>query len=101
MPSRSCQHALRSANGTARHLQVYLWLDSKAAMLEVEFAFWNELTFPRDVGIEERERRFDALLSLAEKCRAGIPGARCALAAEHNGPTEDLLEKPREFVVVW
>lgn len=101
MQSRSCQHSLQSAVGTARHLQIYLWVDADAAILEVEFVFWNNLTFPESLVTEERDQRLNALISLAEACRAGVAGARCVLAPEHNGPTEELLEKQDEFVVVW
>ena len=99
MPSRNCQPSLRSAYGTARHLQIYLWVDAKGATLEVELVFWNDLTFPRSLVIVEREQRLKALVSLAEACRTGVPGARCILTPEHNGPTEELLE--RHDVVVW
>jgi hypothetical protein len=99
--SHNCQHSLRSAYGTAQHLQIYLWVDAEAAMLEVEFVFWNDLTFPKSLEIEERDRRLDALISLAEACRTGITGARCVLAPEHNGPTEELLENHDGLVVVW
>jgi hypothetical protein len=98
--ARSCQHSLRSANGTARHLQMYLWIDSKAGMLEVELVFWNDLTFPESLEIEDCRQRLAGLVSLADACRTGVPRARCILAAEHNGPTEE-LEKPGRSVVVW
>ena len=100
-PSRNCQHSLRSANGTARHLQIYLWADVEAATLEVELVFWNDLTFPTNLELVEREQRLRALVSLAEACRTGVPRARCILAPEHNGPTEELLEGNDEHVVVW
>jgi hypothetical protein len=100
-PSQNCQHSLRSANGTAQHLQIYLWVDAKAATLEVELVFWNDLTFPQTLGTVEREQRLKALVSLAEACRTGVPGARCILTAEHNGPTEQLLERHDEYVLVW
>lgn len=100
-PARNCQHSLRSANGTPRHLQIYLWADVKAATLEVELVFWNDLTFPHDIGAAEREQRLRALVSLAEACRKGVHGARCILAPEHNGPTEELLESHGEDLVVW
>ena len=100
-PGRNCQHSLRSANGTARHLQVYLWADVEAATLELELVFWNDLTFPHSLEAAGREQRLRALVTLAEACRTGVPGARCILASEHNGPTEELLERHDEYVVVW
>ena len=101
MPNRSCQHALRSANGTPRHLQLYLWSDPKTGTLEVEIVFWNDLTFPPNLDSEERERRLSALVSLAEACRSEARDARCILAPEHNGPTEELLERHHGHLVVW
>lgn len=100
-PARNCQHSLRSANGTARHLQIYLWADVDAGTLEVELVFWNDLTFPHNLEPVEREQRLRALISLAEACRIGVSGARCILTPEHNGPTEELLERNDEYVVVW
>ena len=100
-PSHSCQHSLRSANGTARHLQIYLWADVKAAALEVELVFWNDLTFPQNLVAGEHEQRLKALVSLAEACRTGVLGARCILTPEHNGPTEELLERHDGYVAVW
>jgi hypothetical protein len=100
-PGCTCQHSLRSAKGTARHLQVYLWIDAKSSMIEVELVFWNDLTFPQSLGAEECEQRFETLMSLAEACRAGVSGARCLLTAEHSGPTEELLKKDEKAVVVW
>ena len=98
--SRSCQHSLRSANGTPRHLQVYLWLRPEASQIEVELVFWNDMTFPQSLATEECDLRLEAFVSLAEACRVGIPSAQCVLASEHNGPIEELLERD-EFVVVW
>lgn len=101
MPRRSCLHGLRSATDTERHLQVYLSVDTEAAKLEVEFVFWNPATFPQSLEPEERERRLESLVSLADACRAGVSGGQCILAGEHNGPTDELLVKHRESVVVW
>jgi hypothetical protein len=53
--SRNCQHSLRSGDGTARHLQIYLWVDAEVAMLEVEFVFWNDLPFPKWLETEEQD----------------------------------------------
>jgi hypothetical protein len=100
-PSSKCQRSLRSANGTTRHLQIYLWADPAAATLEVEFVFWNDLTFPRNLDAAEREQQLRTLVSLAEACRTGVPGARCILSPEHNGQTEELLESDSEYRVVW
>ena len=99
--SHNCQHSLRSAYGTAEHLQIYLWVKVEAAMLEVEFVFWNDLTFPKSLETEERDRRLDVLISLAEACRTSIAGAKCILTPEHNGSTEELLENHDGRVVVW
>ena len=93
----SCQHALRSAVGTAEHLQVYLWFDGPE--LQIELVFWNDKTFPPGLSPGEYERRIHRLVSLAEACRAGVTGARCILSAEWNGTTEELLNRPG--VVVW
>lgn len=93
----SCQHALRSANGTAEHLQIYLWFDGP--QLEVELVFWNDMTFPPSLSPGEYERRTHRLVSLAEACRAGVTGARCVLSTEWNGTPEELLNRPG--VVVW
>lgn len=100
-PSHNCQHSLRSANWTARHLQIYLWVDVETATLEVELVFWNDLTFPQNINAVEYEQRLKALVSLAEACRTGVPGARCILSPEYNGPTGELLERYDEYVIVW
>lgn len=99
--SDACMYWLLSASGTAQHLQIIVWVDPKTPELEVEFVFWNNLTFPPSLQTWEREQRLEALISLAEACRAGVPGARCILAAEHNGPIEEVLENDDEFKVVW
>lgn len=98
-PSSVCFRNLRSAAGTARHLQVHLWGDVTTGLLEVELVFWNDLTFPQGLVASEREQRLDTLLSLAEACRRDVPDARCLLTSEHNGPIEELLED--RSVVVW
>lgn len=102
LPRENVQRALISASGTARHLQIYLWLDPYDGTLDVELVFWNDMTFPTDVATAERARRFDALVSLAENLRAGAPDARCVLSSEHNGSAHELFESPfRERCVVW
>lgn len=98
-PSVSCQHSLLSATGTAQHLQVYLWIDLEAAVLELELVFWNDITFPRGLELGVCKQRLQSLVSLAEACRVGVSDARCVLAAEHNGPIEELLQN--DHVVLW
>lgn len=95
------QIGLVSARGSAMHLQIYLWPDSHAVALEVELVFWNDWTFPPELAADEREQRLQALVGLAEACRAGVPGAICLLAPEHNGATEELLRMPERRVVCW
>ena len=97
MPSQNCLHSLRSANGSARHIQVYLWLDTSASLLELEIVFWNDMTFPHGLAIEEYERRLQSLCEIVERCRVGAPNAICMLAPEHNGPTAELEGKAHVF----
>lgn len=99
IPSFNCQRSLRSSNGTARHLQVYLWADTNTNLLELELVFWNDMTFTRGLEIEEYEKRLRSLCSIVEECRVGIPSSRCVLSPEHNGPTEDLSKV--NYVVWW
>ncbi len=101
IPSCNCQHSLRSANGTARHLQIYLWADVEGETLEVELVFWNDLTFPRNLDASEREQRLGGLVRLAEACRTGVTGAHCILAPEHNGSPEELLDRDNTCRFVW
>ncbi|SMC27314.1 hypothetical protein SAMN02745857_02811 [Andreprevotia lacus DSM 23236] len=90
IPSHACQHALRSACGSAQHLQIYLWLDPGEGWLELELVFWNDMTFPAGLCIDEYEQRLQALCAIVEQCRSGVPGTSCILTAEHNGPTSEL-----------
>lgn len=99
IPKNNYWRSLRSACSTHQHLQIYLWLDVHAVDLVVELVFWNDMTFPCGISAEEREQRLKALLELAEGFREGIFGARCILAAEHNGSIKELLEL--KTVVVW
>lgn len=99
--SEQCQHALRSANGSSRHLQVYLWLTTAGTDqgLELEFVFWNDMTFPKENSEARNEEALSRLLTLAQACRSHSPGAKCILAGEHNGDPRELLEN--EWAVVW
>jgi len=101
IPSHGCQHALRSAEHTERHLQIHLWVDVKSTTITVELVFWNDRAFPWNLAAAEKEQRLKALVSLAEACRTGVLGAQCILTPEHNGPTEELLERRAEDVIVW
>lgn len=98
VPLRSGHHSLRSA---AEELQIHLWVDAATATFEVELVFWNDVTFPPGLAIAVYARRFDTLVSLAERCRVGARGAKCILTPEHNGPTAELLAEDRAHVVVW
>lgn len=98
-PGINCQHSLRSANGTAHHLQVYLWLHEEQGLLEVELVFWNDITFPPGLEVQEYENRLQSLVNIAEGCRVGASGAQCLLAPEHNGPVEELAHN--ENVICW
>lgn len=92
-------HLLRSASGTAHHLQIYVFVDSANDYLEVEFVFWNDLTFPNNVSESELRARFGNLLKLARECRKGVPSSRCVLSGEYNGDPHDLLDS--EWALVW
>ncbi|MEM8932634.1 MAG: hypothetical protein AAGE94_15735 [Acidobacteriota bacterium] len=98
-PTRSGQHvALLSAQGTPRHLQVYLWVVATES-LEVECSFWNDLTFPVGIDHDEAEARLETLLAVVEHCRRTPDIGICVFSSEHNGPTEELIEKADDEVV--
>lgn len=91
--------AFIAANGTKNHLQIYVWMSEAEHSFDLEFVFWNDLTFPEGLDVVESELRFNRLRDLAESCRAEAPGARCILSPEHNGDPRELLTEPS--VVVW
>jgi len=93
------QHSLHSAHGTSEHLQIYIWTSRGPGPFDLEFVFWNDLTFPSSVDAAERERRLLRLVELADTCRGTAPGARCILAPEHNGDPRELLTG--SHVIVW
>lgn len=99
LPDEEILHLLRSANGTARHLQIYVFVDATSDNLEVEFVFWNDLTFPKNVSESELRARFGNLLKIARECRNGVPGSHCVLSGEHNGDPHELLDA--EWTLVW
>ncbi|QNM98823.1 hypothetical protein [Chitinimonas koreensis] len=99
VPDHNCQHSLRSACGTAQHLQVYLWIDVSAKLVELDLVFWNDLTFPPGLAVEEYEQRLLSLCSLVEDCRAGVKNSKCILTPEYNGPISE-LEK-HDYIVQW
>ena len=91
--------ALRSGKETDRHLQIYLWISESKKAVDVEFVFWNDMTFPAGISSEVLSTRFDRLVNLAEACRSGAPEARCILSDEHNGDPRELLLRPD--ILVW
>ncbi len=98
-PDQAIEHSLRSASGTARHLQIYVFIDPANDCIELEFVFWNDLTFPKSVSEPELRARLENLLKLARECRKDVPGSRCVLSGEHNGDPRDLLDS--EWALVW
>jgi hypothetical protein len=93
------QHALVSARGTAEHLQIYIWTAAGCAPFDIEFVFWNDLTFPSGLSADELSARFDRLVGLADACRGEAARSRCILSSEHNGDPRELIGSPH--VVVW
>jgi hypothetical protein len=96
-PQPGC-YAFRSASGSREHLQVYLETAVDLSC-DVEFVFWNDLTFPTHLSEEELSTRLERLISLAEGTRIGAPDSRCILSTEHNGDPRELLSL--DGVVVW
>ncbi len=94
-------HALVSERGSATHLQIYHWPDTHGVAPDVVLVFCNDWTSPPELPAGEREQRLQALVGLAEACRAGVPGAICLLAPEHTRATEELLQMPEECVMRW
>lgn len=92
-------HMLCSARDTADHLQVLISKPDGDGRLDVEFVFWNDLTFPDGLLDAEYSRRLDRLVSLADECRGGSAQSRCILSTEHNGEPRKLLSNPH--VIIW
>jgi hypothetical protein len=90
---------VHSARGTNEHLQIYLWTSAGPGPFDLEFVFWNDLTFPSDLDAAELDRRLQRLVELADDCRAGSPESRCILATEHNADPRELLANPH--VIIW
>jgi hypothetical protein len=80
-------------------LQIYIWTSAGPGPFDVEFVFWNDLTFPRELPETELDQRLKRLVELADDCRAGVPKSRCILSTEHNHDPRELLTNPH--VVVW
>jgi len=99
IPVVESYYSLISAYGTSEHLQIYLFIGPPSEPLEVEFVFWNDLTFPPSIPDRERARRLDQSVDLAEDCRRGAPGARCILSSEHNADPRELLSC--SHALVW
>ncbi|MBL8947515.1 MAG: hypothetical protein JNK45_30370 [Myxococcales bacterium] len=90
---------LGSAYGTNEHLQIYISTPVGVGTFDVEFVFWNDLSFPADLDAAERSRRLERLVALAEACRSSSSTSRCIPSDEHNGDPRELLEN--EYAVIW
>lgn len=90
-PAGDAWYGLQSDAEDLGGLQVHAWPVAPAEPLDLELVFWSDRAFPPRLSTAERARRWDGLLDIAEDCRRGAPGARCILAAEHNGDPRELL----------
>jgi hypothetical protein len=97
--AQESEHILGSAYETSEHLQIYISTPVGGATFDVEFVFWNDLSFPADLDAAERSRRLERLVALAEACRAGSSTSRCILSDEHNRDPRELLAC--EYAVIW
>lgn len=84
-------HMVRSAHKTEKDLLIYLWAPNRSNIFDIEFVFWNDLTLPAHVTDDECERRFERLITIAERCRTGAKASRCILSDEYNSDPRDLL----------
>ncbi|MEO1482288.1 MAG: hypothetical protein AAFU77_09305 [Myxococcota bacterium] len=89
--SKDTNHGFLVDWETENDVQVYVWIPNDGPFFELEIVFWNDLSFPLSLDLEERLRKFTRLLEIAETIRSVACGRYVILAAEHKGPTEELL----------